>query len=125
MYRPESMTFLLSSCNPLASLYSHHEITVDIQGAKPREEEIKLDNVCGSEETMLPHTPWVLFKCPKKKKKTKKQKTQQRKEQLNSSTLGISQITHKSTLKKFQKDREYATPVKIVLSAEMQTKTGN
>ena len=55
----------------------------------------------------------------------KKKKTQQRKEQLNSSTLGISQITHKSTLKKFQKDREYATPVKIVLSAEMQTKTGN
>lgn len=61
---------------------------------------------------------------PKKNKKNKK-KTQQRKEQLNSSTLGISQITHKSTLKKFQKDREYATPVKIVLSAEMQTKTGN
>lgn len=80
MYRPESMTFLLSSCNPLASLYSHREITVDIQGAEPREEAIKLDNVCGSEETMLPDTQWVLFKCPlKKKKKPNKGK--------NSSTL--------------------------------------
>lgn len=67
---------------------------------------------------LLADTQWVLFKRLQKK-------TQQRKEQLNPSILGISQITHKSTLKKFQKDREYATPVKIVLSAEMQTKTGN
>lgn len=28
-------------------------------------------------------------------------------------------------LKKIQKDRKYATPVKIVLSAETQTKIGN
>ena len=54
--------------------HSHCEITVDIQGAEPREEEMKLDNVCGSEETMLPDTQWVLFKCLLKKKKTNKGK---------------------------------------------------
>ena len=75
---------------------------------------MKLGDACGSEETHSGSSLNVF-----------KKKSQQRKEQLNPSILGISQITHKSTLKKFQKDREYATPVKIVLSAEMQTKTGN
>lgn len=56
-------SFLLQTAPPHLYLKS---LTVEILGADPREEEIKLDNVCGSDETMLPDTQWVLFKCLKK-----------------------------------------------------------
>lgn len=42
---------------------AHTEVMVVIQAADSGEEEIKSDNVCGSDKSMLPDTQWVLFKC--------------------------------------------------------------
>lgn len=42
---------------------AHTEVMVVIQATDSGEEEIKSDNVCGSDESMLPDTQWVLFKC--------------------------------------------------------------